>query len=50
MFLHLLRVSWHFANIKQASLIILQCVLCVFSVSDHNIYGLQPETKQVYTL
>ncbi len=44
--LHLLLLSWHFANITQASLIILQRVFCVFSVSDHNINGLQPEISR----
>lgn len=50
MVLHLLLFSWHFGNITQTGLIILQCVFWLFSVSDHNIDGLQPEIKQIYTL
>lgn len=46
MVLHLLLFSWHFANITQASLITLQRVFCIFSVSDHNINGLQPEINR----
>lgn len=49
MVLHLLLLSWHFADIAQTSLIILERILCVFSVSDHNIDGLQPEIKQIHT-
>lgn len=43
---HLLLLSWHFTDITKTSLIVLQRVLCIFSVSDHNINGLQPETKK----
>lgn len=50
MALHLLLFIRHFANITQTSLIILQRVFCVFSVSDHNINGLQPDNKQIYAL
>lgn len=44
--LHLLLLSWDFTDITKTTLIILQCVLCIFSVSDHNINGLQPEIKR----
>lgn len=44
--LHLLLFRWYFANITQTSLITLHCVFCVFSVSDHDINGLQPEIKR----
>ncbi len=47
--LHLLLCGWNFADIPQTSLVILQRVLCVFGVSDHNIDGLQPEIKQIFT-
>lgn len=46
MVLHLLLFSWHLVNITQTSLITVQCVFCVFSVSDHNIDGLQPEINR----
>ena len=49
MVLHLLLIRRHFANIPQASLVILQGVLCFLSVSDHHIDGLQPEIKQMFS-
>lgn len=50
MFLHLLLFSRHFGNITQTSLIRLQCVFCVLSVSDDNVDALQPEIRHTYTL
>lgn len=46
MVLHLLLISWHFADISQTSLIILQCVFCIICVSDHYINGFQPGNKR----
>lgn len=40
--LHLLLFSRHFADVAQTSLVTLQRVLCLLSVSDHNVDGLQP--------
>lgn len=45
MLLHLLLLRWHVADVTQTSLVTPQRVLCVFSVSDHNINRLQPEIK-----
>lgn len=50
MVLHVFVISWDFANFTQTSFIFLQRVFCLFSGSDHNIKGLKPKIKQMYTL
>lgn len=46
MVLHLLLLSWHVTDVTQTCFIILQRVFCIFSVSDHDIDGLQPEIEK----
>lgn len=50
MVLHVFVITWDFANFTQTSLIFLQRVFCLFSGSDHNIKGLKPKIKHMYTL
>lgn len=43
--LHFLLITRNFTDVAQTSLVTLQRVFCIFSVSDHDIDRLQPENK-----